>query len=296
MQFFLEPGLKQAVCLGLLSSFFLEEERKSSRSSPNAFKQQEAEEVEEVDAHTCSPAGPALPRRKLRLRPGNCTFLGCKDSRGASRPYHRENSDQHEIHVHFQRLLPVRLWQYVRVQLAVGGDVQVLDDIVVRADVPGNGPCWEKIPWNQKRIRRGPDLWTRDVPKEGGYGAVGMESVNNPGKSLLKQARTEVLKAFPALINLPVPRERVRIAIKARCIFSCFQIRRRMAPRPLRMAQGTSLVMWKLIWYLLMRDGDFVIRSRALYLHWEGGFANGFMHSAGSWEWSLVAVRESGGH
>lgn len=142
MQFFLEPGLKQAVCLGLLSSFFLEEDgRKSSRSSPNAFKQQEAEEVEGGDSLTRSPAGPALPRRKLRLRPSNCTFLGCKDLRGALRPYHRENSNQHKIHVHFQRLLPVGLWQYVRVQLAVGGDVQVLDDIVVRADVPGSGPC-----------------------------------------------------------------------------------------------------------------------------------------------------------
>lgn len=142
MQFFLEPGLKQAVCLGLLSKFFLEEGgRKYSRSSPNAVKQQEAEEVEGVDSRTCGLAGPALPHRKLRLRPSNCTFLGYKDLRGALRPYHRENSYQHKIHVHFQRLLPVRLWQYVRVQLAVGGDVQVLDDIVVRADVPGSSPC-----------------------------------------------------------------------------------------------------------------------------------------------------------
>lgn len=125
---------------------------------------------------------------------------------------------------------------------------------------------------------------------------MGMESIDKPGKSLLKQTRTEFLKAFPALVNLPVPRERVRIAIKARCIFSCFQIRRRVALCPLRMAQGTSLVMWRLIWYLLMRDGYFVNRSRTLYLQWKGDFANGFMHSAGSWEWSLVVVRESEGH
>lgn len=29
-----------------------------------------------------------------------------------------------------------------------------------------------------------------------------------------------------------------------------------------------------------------------IYLHWKEGFANGLMHSAGSWEQRLVVVKE----
>lgn len=49
-------------------------------------------------------------------------------------------------------------------------------------------------------------------------------------RSLLAQMRAELLKAFPVLLNLPVPRESVSRAINARCIFSCFQIKRQMVP------------------------------------------------------------------
>lgn len=55
-----------------------------------------------------------------------------------------------------------------------------------------------------------------------------MKNITNTGGSLLTWMRTELLKAFLSLLNLPVPREKVRIAIKARCIVFCLQIRRQM--------------------------------------------------------------------
>lgn len=63
------------------------------------------------------------------------------DSTGVLGPYHRENGHQHKIHRHFQRLLQVFLGQYVCMQVAVGGNVQVLNNIVVSADVPRSSPC-----------------------------------------------------------------------------------------------------------------------------------------------------------
>lgn len=139
---FLEPAIKQAVCLNLSLNFFLEVGgRKYSRSSKNAFKQQKAEEVERADSHPHGLAGPTLPGRRLRPQPSNRPVFCYKDSTGVLGPYHGENSHKHKIHLHFHRLLQVCLGQYVCVQLAVRGNVQVLNNIVVGAEVPRSSPC-----------------------------------------------------------------------------------------------------------------------------------------------------------
>ena len=143
----LEPGIKRVLCLCPPLGFFLEAGgRKYPGSSKNAFKQQKAEEAEGADSHPCGLAGPALPGRRLRPQPSNHPACCYKHSTRVLGPYHRENRHQHKIHLHFQRLLQVHLGQDVRVQLAVRGNVQVLDDIVVGADVPWGSPCLKKNP------------------------------------------------------------------------------------------------------------------------------------------------------
>lgn len=55
---------------------------------------------------------------------------------------------------------------------------------------------------------------------------MGIKNTVNAGESLLIEMKAEFLKAFLSLQDLPVPREKVRIAIKARSSISCSQVRR----------------------------------------------------------------------